>query len=156
MVLTSQGIPFLHGGVEMLRDKQGNANSYNAGDSINKYRWQWKESNADIVSYYRDVIAMRRAHPGFRLNTWDEINQNVVTTRPQYGVVVNRINGAANQDSWRDIIVIYNSANNYTYPLPPGTWKVAMERSDPSAGNGRQVAGSVVAEGTAVTVLYQE
>ncbi len=156
VVLTSQGVPFLHGGVELLRDKQGEHNSYNLGDEINKYRWQWKLDNADIFDYYRDVIALRNAHPGLRLNTWDEINQHVTTTRPQAGVVVNRINAAANGDSWAEIIVIYNSLGNYSYPLPPGQWKVAMERSDPSEGNGRVVTGSVVAEGTAVTVLYRE
>ncbi len=156
IVLTSQGVPFLHGGVELLRDKDGEHNSYNAGDEINKYRWQWKVDNADIFAYYQDVIALRNAHPGFRMNTWDEINQHVTTTRPRAGVIVNHINAAANGDSWSEIIVIYNSLNNYSHPLPPGEWKVAMERSDPSAGNGRSVFGSVVAEGTAVTVLYRE
>lgn len=156
VVLTSQGIPFLHGGVEMLRDKQGEHNSYNLGDHINKYRWQWKVDNADIFEYYKDVVALRNAHPGFRLNTWNEINQHVQSSRPRQGVVVNRINAAANGDSWSEIIVIYNSSNNYTYALPSGTWKVAMEKSDPGAGNGRAVSGSVVAEGTAVTVLYRD
>jgi len=99
---------------------------------------------------------MRKAHPGFRLNTWDEINDHVTSNRPRYGVLVNRINGAANGDSWKDIIVIYNSADNYTYNLPAGNWKVAMEKSDPNAGNGRIVSGSIIAEGTAVTVLYQD
>lgn len=156
VVLTSQGIPFLHGGAELLRDKQGDGNSYNASDDINKYRWQWKRDNADIYHYYRDVIALRRAHPGLRLNTWTEVNQNMSSNRPRYGVVVNSINGAANGDSWSDIIIIYNSASDYSYPLPAGTWKVAMERSDPSAGNGRTVSGSVLAEGTAVTILYRD
>ena len=156
LVLTSQGIPFLHGGVEILRDKQGNHNSYNASDDINKYRWEWKEDNADIFDYYKDVIALRKAHPGLRLNTWDEINQHVSTSRPRYGVVVHRIDAAANGDSWDEIIVIYNSNDNYVYGLPPGTWKVAMEKSDPAQGNDRSVSGSIEVEGTAVTVLYQE
>ncbi len=157
IVLTSQGIPFLHGGVEMLRDKQGKHNSFDAGDDINMYRWQWKIDNADIFDYYRGVIAMRKAHPGFRLNTWNEINDNVTTTYPRYGIVVNHINSAANGDSWKEIIVIYNSADNYRYDLPDGTWAVAMEQgSGPSAGDGRSVSDSVVAAGTAVTVLYKE
>ncbi|WP_428263079.1 alpha-amylase family glycosyl hydrolase [Haliangium sp.] len=156
IVLTSQGVPFLHGGVELLRDKQGEHNSYNAGDEVNKYRWQWKLDNADVFAYYRDVIALRKAHPGLRFNTWDEIDRHVTTTRPRYGVVVHDIDAAANGDSWSEIIVIYNNADNYSFALPPGEWKVAMERSDPGAGNGRAVSGSVIAEGTAVTVLYRE
>ncbi len=156
IVLTSQGIPFLHGGVEMMRDKQEDHNSYKSPDSINQYYWDWKIDNADILEYYKDVIALRNTHPGFRLNTWQEVNDNVVSNRPRYGVLVNHINAAANGDSWSDIIVIYNSADDYTYTLPAGDWKVAMEKSDPTAGNGRVVSSVVVAEGTAVTVLYKD
>ena len=36
IVLTSQGIPFIFGGEELLRTKMGNHNSYNAGDFINR------------------------------------------------------------------------------------------------------------------------
>lgn len=156
IVLTSQGIPFLHAGVEMLRDKQGNHNSYESPDSVNQINWNWKINNADVLAYYQDVIALRKAHPGLRLNSWDEVNNNVTSIRPRDGVVINRINSGANGDDWSEIIVIYNSANNYTYSLPSGSWKVAMEKSDPNAGNGRSVSGSIVAEGTAVTVLYRD
>lgn len=156
IVLTSQGISFLHGGVEIMRDKQGAHNSYNLPDSINKYRWQWKVDNADIFNYYKDVIALRNAHPALRLNTWEEIQNHVTTSTPRYGVVVNHIKGRPNNDSWSEIIVIYNSSNNYNFSLPSGTWKVAMEKSDPTQGNGRNVSGSITAEGTAVTVLYKQ
>ncbi|AQQ66712.1 pullulanase [Microbulbifer agarilyticus] len=156
IVLTSQGIPFLHGGVELMRDKQEDHNSYQSPDAINQYYWNWKIDNADVYDYYRDVIALRRAHPAFRLTTWDAVNQHVTSNRPRYGVMVNHINGAAVGDSWSEILVIYNSADNYTHSLPAGEWKVAMEKSDPAAGNGRVVSGSVVAEGTSVTVLYRD
>ena len=156
IVLTSQGIAFIHGGAEMMRHKQGEHNSYNLPDSINKYRWQWKVDHLDVFNYYKDAIALRNAHPALRLNSWDEINQHVTTTEPRYGVVVNHIKNRANNDSWSEIIVIYNSADNYTHALPSGSWKVAMEKADATAGNGRTVSGSVVAEGTAVTVIYKE
>jgi hypothetical protein len=39
-------------------------------------------------------------------------------------------------DPWKEVVVILNSADNYDYPLPPGNWKVAVERSDPAAGHG--------------------
>lgn len=155
IVLTSQGIPFLHAGVEMLRDKQGNHNSYESPDSINQINWNWKTDNIDVLAYYKDVIALRKAHPGLRLNTWDEINNNMTSNRPRDGVLINQINSAANGDSWSEIIVIYNSSNDYSYSLPAGNWQVAMEKSDPNAGNGRTVSGSIIAEGTAVTVLYR-
>jgi pullulanase len=156
LVLTSQGIPFIHSGAELLRDKDGVRDSYESPDEINKIQWQWKTDNADIFDYYKDVIALRRAHPGFRFNTWEEIDHNVTTNDPRYGVVVTRIDASANNDPWSEIIVIYNSADDFTYELPAGTWKVAMEKSDPSAGKDREVSGSVVAQGTAVTVLHRD
>jgi pullulanase len=156
IVLTSQGIPFLHAGVEMLRDKQRDHNSYQSGDRINKIRWQWKVDNADIYDYYRDVIALRKAHPGFRMNSWQEIDQHVSSRTPRYGVLVNHIQSGENGDNWSEILVVSNSADNYSFTLPAGIWKVAMEKSDPTAGNGREVSERILVEGTAVTVLYRE
>lgn len=155
IVLTSQGIPFIHAGAEMLRTKQGVHDSYRSPDSINEIRWNWKVDNSDVFAYYKNVIGLRRAHSGFRMNTWDEIKQNVTSFRRSDGVLVNTVKAAANGDSWPEMIVIYNSANNFNYTLPPGEWQVALEKSDPSAGQDRVVTGSVVAEGTAVTVLHR-
>lgn len=45
IVLTSQGIPFLHAGSEFLRSKFGEENSYNKGDSVNAIRWDLKTAN---------------------------------------------------------------------------------------------------------------
>jgi len=140
----------------MLRDKQRNHNSYNAPDSVNAIRWQWKIDNADVIDYYRQAVGLRRSHSGFRMTSWDRINSNIKTDETlRYGVVVNRINGGANGDNWQDIIIIYNSADNYEYTLPEGTRFVAMEKSDPAAGNDRPVTGKVIAEGTAITILHR-
>ncbi|WP_196157461.1 alpha-amylase family glycosyl hydrolase [Reinekea sp. G2M2-21] len=156
MILTAQGIPFLHGGVELMRDKQGDHNSYRSSDEVNKIRWQWKLDNADVFNYYKELIELRKNHPGFRMNTWDEINQNVTTIRYANDVLVTDINAAANGDSWNRILVIYASGGNFNYPLPSGNWKVAVEQNNPAAGNGRTVSGSIGVEGTAVTILYQD
>ena len=155
IILTSQGIPFLHGGVELMRDKQGDENSYKSSDSINKINWQWKIDNADVFNYYKDMVKLRREHKGFRMNTWDEIDQHVSTVRYANDVLVTTINAGANGDSWNKILVIYASGGNFTYPLPSGVWRVAVEKNNPGAGNGRSVTGFIALEGSAVTVLYQ-
>ena len=67
IVLTSQGIPFIHGGCEFARTKQGNHNSYDAGDDINDYGWSRKAEYADISAFTAGLIALRRAHPAFRM-----------------------------------------------------------------------------------------
>lgn len=154
IVLTSQGIPFMSEGDEFLRDKQGDHNSYQSPDSVNMVRWDLRVQNDDVYSYFRSTIALRRAHPAFRMTSWTAVNQNITTTVPRNGVVVNLIKGAANGDPWGDTIVIYNSADNYEYTLPAGPWQVAMEKSAP-VEHERTVTGTIVAEGTAVTVLHR-
>nr|WP_242533162.1 alpha-amylase family glycosyl hydrolase [Niveibacterium umoris] len=147
-VLTAQGIPFLHGGEELLRTKGGDANSYASPDSVNQINWQWKVDNADVFAYYKQMVNLRKATPALRLTSWDAISSCVTTTRPRYGVVVNTISGCGVADT----IVIENSSDNYTHTLPAGTWTVKAEKSDAAVAP-RTVSGTVVAEGTAVTVL---
>ena len=157
MIFTSQGLPFMHGGSEFLRSKVYNGdwtyahNSYNAPDRYNKIYWNLKSENNDIYNYYRSMISLRKNHPGFRMNTWDEINNHVKTTVVNDQVIITEIDADKNDDSWDDIIVIYNSANEYTHNLPSGNWEVVAE--DGQAGNSRTVSGSITAAGTAVTIL---
>lgn len=60
MVLTSQGIPFLHAGVEFVRTKGGNENSFSAGDEINQLDWSRKIGFKDVYDYYRGLIELRK------------------------------------------------------------------------------------------------
>ena len=73
IVLTSQGVPFLHAGVEMLRTKGGNHNSYNANDHINQLDWGLKSQFSDVVAYYQGLIQLRKANPAFRMKTQEEV-----------------------------------------------------------------------------------
>jgi pullulanase len=158
IVFTSQGIPFIHAGDEMLRTKVVNGdwtyshNSYNAPDDYNKIRWNWKEENLDVYNYHKDLIALRNAHPGFRLNSWDEINTNMTTYRDG-SVVVSQINADANGDTADEIIVVYNSGNNYNVSLPAGSWTKVFDIN--GSVNVAGLSGSAIAEGTAVTVFVK-
>ena len=66
-VLTSQGVPFMLSGEELLRNKKGVHNSFESPDSINQLDWQNKERYPQVFEYYQDLIALRRNHPAFRL-----------------------------------------------------------------------------------------
>ena len=91
IVLTAQGIPFLHGGVELLRtkpcvmpaggemtcdgDRLFDHNSYRSPDEVNQIDWQWKIDHADTYEYYKGLIAIRKAAPVFAM-TAEEIQAN--------------------------------------------------------------------------------
>ncbi len=160
IILTSQGIPLISEGDEILRDKDSltdrgkAANSFDAKDPVNTIHWGLRVQHEDVYNYFKKTIVLRRTHPGFRMTSWEAVNRNITSSVPRGDVVVNDIKSAESGDAWKEMIVIYNSGNEFTFSLPGGTWLVAMERSQP-VDQERSVTGSVTAEGTAVTVVHQ-
>jgi len=125
IVLTSQGIPLLHAGVEMLRTKQGVENSYNAPDSINQIDWSRKAKYSAVFDYYRDLITLRREHPAFRMISADEIREKLqfVEQKDLPGVIVFVLKNHANGDTWRKVVVVYNSYDEEKIvQIPFGKW----------------------------------
>ena len=60
IVYMSQGISFILAGEEMSRTKLGDENSYISPASINKISWQNLVDYADVVSYYRGLMEIRK------------------------------------------------------------------------------------------------
>jgi pullulanase len=157
IVLTSQGIPFLHAGVEMKRTKKGEHNSFNKPDSINEINWEWKYENRELVEYYTDLIAMRKAHPAFRMKTNLMIQQNLVflpAEDPQ--VIAYQLNGEACGDPWKKILVILNgSGSEKKLRIPEGTWKTSLK--DCSFRDGPDtISGMINVSPVSAVVLFQD
>jgi len=134
IVLTSQGISFLHAGTEFLRSKKGNENSFNAGDSINAIDWSLKTKNKDVFEYVRSLIRLRKDHPAFRMTTTEQIASNLVfiDNLPE-GIIAYTINGAAVKDTWKRILVIFNGSQKTTSFVLPQTkdgWKSYFENEE--------------------------
>lgn len=155
IVLTSQGISFLHAGTEFLRSKKNIENSYNAPDSINAIDWDLKTAHKDVFDYVKALIAMRRAHPAFRLTTAQQIAQLIrFETNLPSQVIAYTINGAAVKDSWKKVYVAFNGSDQpQTVVLPNGNWQVAVK--DNTAATGRMMADIRLAA-YSCTVLYQQ
>jgi pullulanase len=129
IILTSQGVPFLHAGEEILRTKDGEHNSFNLPDDINMIEWNWKSTNYDIFEYYSGLINLRKEHPAFKMPTTEMIQEKLhFLPVNESGVVAYTITGNANGDSWKDILVIYNAnSKEYKFDLPAGSWKIAVK-----------------------------
>ena len=108
-VLTSQGVPFILCGEEMLRDKKGVHNSYKSPDSINRLDWNNLKKYPEVFSYYSGLIALRKAHPAFRMGDADMVRRHLEFLNAPKGVVAFRLKDNAGGDSWKDITVILNS-----------------------------------------------
>ncbi len=108
-VFTSQGIPFMLGGEEMLRDKKNTHNSYNSPDSINHLDWTNLETYPQVFEYYSRLIQLRKNHKTFRMQTAAEVKKNLHFLETSENVIAWELNGKAVGDSWEKVIVILNS-----------------------------------------------
>ncbi|MCQ2242881.1 MAG: type I pullulanase [Bacteroidaceae bacterium] len=107
-VLTSQGVPFMLAGEEMMRDKKGVHNSYNSPDEVNHLDWNNLKKYPQVFDYYRRLIALRTNHPAFRLGDADLVRKHLEFLPASEGVVAFRLKDNAGGDEWKDIIVILN------------------------------------------------
>lgn len=129
IVLTAQGIAFLHAGEEMLRTKQGHENSYNQPDEINQLDWIRKSQYKSVCDYYRGLIALRRAHPAFRMPTAQMIRECLsFTVMPAPNMVGFVLGPHAHGDAAERIIVVYNAnVMTQTVALSPARWAVLAD-----------------------------
>jgi len=124
-VFTSQGVPFMLGGEEMLRDKKNTHNSYNSPDSINHLDWNNLELYPQVFEYYKGLIALRHNHKAFRMETSAEVKKNLRFLDAPENVVAWELNGKAVGDSWEKIIVVLNSNRKpQVIKVPAGTYSV--------------------------------
>lgn len=106
VVFTSQGVPFIYAGEEIYRTKQGVHNTYQSPDSINQIDWSFKSQYADLYNYNRNLIALRKAYPAFRMMTQQEVAERVLFIETNDDLVVAyRIIAKGNQP---ELLVIYN------------------------------------------------
>jgi pullulanase len=132
LLFTAQGVPFLHGGEEFARTKCGHGNSYQAGDDINRVDWSLKARHHGLFAYTRDLIALRKAHPLFRLRTVEAVRERVrFHPAPTEKAVVYGIDGLGlDGEGWAEACVLANGedALDLDFTLPPGRWCVAFAK----------------------------
>ncbi|WP_165963448.1 type I pullulanase [Hymenobacter radiodurans] len=128
IVFTSQGIPFLPIGDEFLRTKGGSHNSFNQPDSVNQIDWGRKARYARVYAFYRELLALRRAHPAFRLPTRKLVQQHLefLPNLPP-GTIAYRLRDYAGGDTWRNIVVVFNGNKAPTAVMvPAGSYTVVL------------------------------
>lgn len=128
-VFTSQGVPFIYAGEEVMRDKKGVHNSYQSPDSINAIDWDRKTLNADAFAYYKGLIQLRRNHPAFRLGDAELVRKHLEFL-PVEGtnLVAYRLKDHAGGDTWKDIIVVLNARREVaSLSVPEGKYTVVCQ-----------------------------
>ena len=127
-VFTSQGVPFMLSGEELLRDKKGVHNSFESPDDINQLDWSNKTKYPQVFNYYKNLIALRKHHPAFRLGNADLVRKHLEFLDAPAGTIAYRLKNYAGRDDWRDIIVILN-ANKATTEvnIPDGRYTIVCQ-----------------------------
>ena len=126
VVMTSQGVPFMLSGEEMLRDKQGVHNSFESPDSINHLDWGNLERYPQVMEYYKGLIALRKAHPAFHMGSADMVRRNLDFLPTENCLVAFHINGRnVPGETWGDIYVAFNTHKRArTIEVPDGTYTI--------------------------------
>jgi pullulanase len=157
IVLTSQGIAFIHGGADYARTKGGNHNSYDAGDEVNRFDWARKAEYAEVVNYIAGLIELRRAYPEFRLADRDAVRESLrwrgFSPRVPRQVVAFMIDSGEG----RTLQVIYNGTDaEQTVPLQPGQWQVLADAESAGSTPIRNTSAEVTLPGYSAMVLVQQ
>ena len=164
-VFTSQGVPFILSGEEMLRDKKGVHNSYNSPDSINHLDWNNLQCYPQLFAYYKNLIQLRKNHPAFRLATGDKVRQHLaflpavnskdVKQDCLVGFLLKDLQGI---DAWKTIVVIYNfNKEAKEMAIPEGTYTIACcNGAIDEAGLGEVSGKEVLVDGQSALILFQK
>jgi pullulanase len=129
IVLTSQGIPFLHGGQEFFRTKHGEGNSYNSPDWINQLDWSRRAIYAADVEYVKGLIALRKAHRAFCFSTFSEVNTHMCPLKTPSEVIGFHYHHIAKWGPWDEMVVLHNGGGDKVdIRLPAsGEWEVIVD-----------------------------
>jgi pullulanase len=158
IALLAQGLPFIQAGQEFLRSKNGDENSYKSSDAVNSLKWSTKASNITTYNYFKGLIALRKAHPAFRMTTEGQVIKNLKFYTLPNNVIMYSLAGKAVGDKAASIVVIHNqNATAQEIKLPKaGKWSVVV--AGDQAGT-KVISSSTMAKinvaGQSTTVLLQ-
>ena len=158
-VLVSQGMSFIYGGEELYRTKRGVDNSYQSPDSINIIPWENKIQYNDLYAYYREMIAIRRAHKGFRLGSKEAVKEHVefLDTDNEH-LIIYAIKDLEGIDSAKTLIVLLNGDSQPAEAeVPEADYTVLAHdgQANNKAGLGRIQTGHIVVEPYSATILAE-
>lgn len=118
LLLTSEGIPFIHEGTEFRRSKFMLANSYNASYDINAIDWNLKRKNKDFYYYVRALIEIRKEYPIFHLKEKEEIEERVKFIDFKHPNLISMLYKLEDANNYL-LIFHYNGWNGSSVPMKP-------------------------------------
>jgi pullulanase len=155
-VFTSQGVPFLLSGEEMLRDKKGVHNSFNSPDSINSLNWDNLQKYPQVFSYYKNLIQLRKNHPAFRMGDAAQVRKHLKFLPTAPCVVGFLLRDNAGGDEWENIIVVLNANKEAReVDIPQGRYTVVgCDGVISETGLGQMDGGRITVDAQSALILH--
>ena len=160
VILSSKGGVFMQAGEEFARTKNGDENSYNASDSVNKIDWNRVNTYSDIQKYYEGMIKIRKAFSGFRSITtrssdnWNPNNNNLTwISKDEKGMIAfYETNSVAGE--WNKAAVLINNATSEKSVTLSGSdkWVIVADGKTAGLENLKEVGSSVSVPAKSVVV----
>lgn len=150
IVMTSQGMPFLHAGVDFLRTKSGDHNSYKSPDAINQLDWSRKSEYREVFEYYKGLIELRKAYPSMRLETQQEIEEWITffdNTEDSLVEIENQMVGYmihkdADPEKEETLLLLFNGSDgDIEVNLPGADYRTLLDGESVSLAGGEPLGG---------------
>jgi pullulanase len=158
IVLTAQGVPFIHAGDEFLRSKNLVSNSYDNNDpAVNPINWSLKAMHRDVFDYYQGLILLRKAHPAFRMTERVAVEKAMdFATNVPPNVIEYVIRDHANGDRWRNILVVYNGSSQGRDLEAKGKWMIVADDRRAGVGELKKTQDRIHVEPYSLVIAHTE
>lgn len=178
ILLTSQGVPFIHAGQEFLRQKIEfrklsandpgtyifDSNSNTSSDDVNAIKWELKAKNYDIFKYYQGLIRLRKEHPTFRRTRRESIlkgfkfRDNWIPRNSERCIAYQLIDpeNELTGETWKNVIVLINPyPETKTFTIPLKNWSIVVDGENAGIETLRATnGGQIEVDGISLMVLY--
>lgn len=159
IAMTSQGVPFMHLGMDFLRTKNGDHNSYISPDAINQIDWNRKETYLPVFHYYQGLVELRLAYPSFRLKSEEAVAQYLTFFEDTHeDVIAYVIAKGADPILNQSITVFFNGAlEARSVQIPKGNYQVLLNEKEVNASGLKSLKGGqyTLAPSSALILLSQ-
>ena len=127
--MSCQGRVFIYSGEEYLRTKNGEHNTFNMPIGLNKMDWELIEKNKDVVSFYKELIGLRKEMTGL-CDKSKTAKDNITTFVKEEGLLGVKV---ANKETslvkpvYKEALIIFNAnKEEKTVTLPEGKYKLLI------------------------------
>lgn len=158
IVMSSQGIPFMNNGDELLRDRKGVHNCFKSPDSVNAIDWSLEQKNAVFLDYVSRFARMRHSHKAFHMGSADRVRHGMKFIATKNGLIAFTLDGASVGDEWKEIVVVINGSDKQqSVAVKKGRYTVVCADGRIDEAGLSHVSGTKVnVARKSVTIMYKQ